>query len=68
MTRRLIDGDFTTTHELKVYRDSELGEYIAQVRCKTDGHLVASYHTDDKEDAKNTGRVELERSTQLHLE
>lgn len=64
MSRKLIDGDFTATHELKIYRDSEWNEYNAVVRCKANGKRVASYHTDDREDAFSTGRAELKLCTE----
>jgi len=67
MTRKLIDGDFTATHELKVYRDSEWNEYIAQVRCKANNKIVSSYHSDDKEDAKSSGRKELAVCTEKNI-
>lgn len=62
-TSRLIDGDFTNTHELKLYRDPEWQEYVARVFCKANGKLVAEYMTDDKGDAKTTGRTILARAT-----
>ena len=48
----------------KVYRDSEWGEY--RVRFYRAGqHLQnADYHTDDKEDAHDTARGQLERMAQ----
>lgn len=63
MARKLIDGDFTNTHELKVYRDSEWNEFVAVVRCKENKRVVAEYFSDDKEDAKSTGRNMLLRAT-----
>lgn len=56
---KLIDGDFNYTHTLKVYREVDWEEFIAAVYCKENGNLVSSYHTDDKEDAKRTGRTQL---------
>jgi hypothetical protein len=63
MARKIIDSDFTNTHELKVYRDSEWQEYVAVIRCKFNNRIVADYCTDDKEDAKSTGRNMLARAT-----
>lgn len=56
---KLIDGDFNATHTLKVYRETDWDEFIAAVYCKANGKLVSSYHTDDKEDAKQTGHTQL---------
>ena len=56
---KLIDGDFNSTHTLKVYRETEWDEFIAVVYSQASGKIVSSYHTDDKEDAKRTGRTQL---------
>lgn len=56
---KLIDGDFNETHTLKVYRETDWDEFIAVVYWKQNGKIVSSYHTDDKEDAKRTGRTQL---------
>lgn len=63
MTRKLIDGDFSATHELKIYRDYDWQEFVAIVKEKATGKVVSEYFTDDKDDAKSTGRAELRQST-----
>lgn len=51
---RLIHTVQNDRKTAKVYRDAEWGEF--RVKHFTDGqhHKDADYHTDDKEDAKNT--------------
>ncbi len=63
MYRVLIGGDFTKTHTLKIYRDSAWEEFVAQVWHKPTNNLVASYHTDDRDDAWATGERELKYSS-----
>lgn len=48
----------------KVYKDTDWGEYRVQF-YRAGQHLIdADYHTDDKEDAHDTARAELERMAQ----
>jgi len=65
VSRRLIWGDFTETHVVKVYRDSEWQEYVARVAAKGQPwYEPADYHTTDKDDAIDSARDMLRRCTE----
>jgi len=65
--KKLMMVENTEHYVLKVYKDYEWQEYNAKVyRLGTDKKLcVSSYHSDDLDDAINTGKTCLAHS-ELH--
>lgn len=71
---KLVDGDFTDTHTLCVYRDVEWEEYVAVVYHKCEGSsprkpgpVLSTYHCEDKEEAASTGRIMLGQATKYKV-
>lgn len=65
MSRKLIWGDFTATHAVKVYKDSETGEFVARLFIKpsTKAYEPADYFATDKDDAISSGKDMLRRAS-----
>lgn len=63
MARKLVFGDFTATHTLKIHKDTETCEYVVHIYTKYPEHCVAEYFSDDYKDAKGSGQHMLRHAT-----
>ena len=66
---KLLAGDFSDTHVVKMYRDTEGQEFVVRLFEKRGGKLIeqdkARYYTDDRADALATLNVMLSRATSI---
>ena len=66
MTRKLVWGDFSDTHTVKMYREPETNEYIVRLYEKTPNGLKlipdADYFGTEKQESKETGKAMLKHA------
>lgn len=59
--KRIAHFHVSTGQSAKVYRDTEWNEYRVKFYDDNGQHMVnADYHTDDKADAQDTARMQLQ--------
>ena len=62
---RKIYENATKNVAVKVFKDTEWGEYIAKLYVNGTEYKPASYHTDDKQDAIDTANAMLNREVEI---